>query len=488
LDLCAKALEGFPGDAELLALRKHAEDKRERSGEIRKLIETGLELLENRQIDAALKEFRSVASLEPYNLQASKLIGVALLHKARMIMAADPVTANLLIEEARTLVPTHPDIETRSGEIAKSSGEGPDAEQGKFEGQAPHSLNSEVGVLPSNSLSAPAPSEPVTFPRKFRFPYKPAFVCLLMLGVAGFAVLAYKAVQQRRIAESAAVPLVVPTPLRISASPGAAEIAIDGKLSALSVLQTKLNPGSYTVTIKLAGYESKVLPLTLTSVPTSLDVKLRPIPLDLYVLTDQPNGRIWIDDEAKGNLTAAGMIISGMLPGEHKVSVRGPEGDATAIFDFQPGLPPAAVSLPTRRNPAVLFIGSSEEKSRVKCNCAPAAFTVGNSQQSLESGGLEMNLAEGEHQAELSILGRKRLNIRGSRAPIATVALYWGSPAPPPAANSGEVLLREANVMIGSRNYKGALSKVTQVLLQNPGDDRAPILQKRLQRLMAIDP
>ena len=84
-------------------------------------------------------------------------------------------------------------------------------------------------------------------------------------------------------------------------------------------------------------------------------------------------------------------------------------------------------------------------------------------------------------------MGGKRLTIYGSRLPVATVALYWGSDDRP-ATSSVDALLREANAMIYSRNYKAALSKVSEVLTKSPDDERVPILQKRLQRLMAIDP
>jgi tetratricopeptide (TPR) repeat protein len=517
---CANALAEFPSDPEILVLQKTAEERSHQGAEIQKLIEYGLTCLDAHQVDAALKAFRSAGALDPNDLRISKLIGVALLVKTRTLMSTDPVTANLLLEEAKHLVPNHPDIETLSLYMNRQARNGGELEfPAIVDTPAVEGIHEEVKAelvqqIQPNSLRESFWQTALTAGslawkrldverrllnfrasvvdlyasfREFQPSYNSLVVFLSLVGIVVVVGSAYLLLRQRTSSTRPAAARIMATPVQISASPEGAEIAIEGQGSATSVLQTKLNPGNYMVTAKMSGYESQTIPLTLSSIPLTLTISLQPLPLDLHVVTDEPSGRIWMDDEPKGNLSAAGLIISGISPGEHKLRVRSPDGEITTSFDFQPGKLPVPVSLPIRHTPAVLFVGSSDEKSRVQCNCSPAALKVGDSRQSIESGGLELNLAEGSHPAELSVMGGKKLTIYGSRVPVATVALYWGSDDSP-TVSSVDALLQEANTMIYNRNYKAALSKVSEVLMKSPGDDRAPILQKRLQRLMAIDP
>jgi hypothetical protein len=194
-----------------------------------------------------------------------------------------------------------------------------------------------------------------------------------------------------------------------------------------------------------------------------------------------------MDNVPRGELSPEGLTISGVAPGIHQLTVSTPRGEVTTTFDFGPAKLPAPISLPARPAPAVLFIGSSNEKSRVECNCAPAQIRINDSQQSLEPGGLELDLVEGEYPAELSVMGGKKLVIPGSRAPVAMVGLYWGEEPRVPVV-SVDALLQEANAMITKHQYQAAMARIAQVLSRNPADDRAPILRKRLERLMAIDP
>ena len=97
-----------------------------------------------------------------------------------------------------------------------------------------------------------------------------------------------------------------------------------------------------------------------------------------------------------------------------------------------------------------------------------------------------MSLAEGEHVAELPVMGGKRLVMNESRLPAATVALYWGARTPAPPPKSIETLLEEANTLITNHQYQDASARLNEVLSRNPGDDRVQILQRRLDRLKAL--
>src|SRR6266850_82154 len=325
------------------------------------------------------------------------------------------------------------------------------------------------------------------FPEEYAVSYKHVFVGLLVLVVIGTVWFTY-APGRNRPSPKGIVANPGLTAVDIAAAPDGAEVFIDGKKLGNSAVHTALAPGSYTILVVSPGYESKSEALTLGKEPKTLDVKLRPVALDLHIVTDQFASRAWLDEEPKGNLGATGITVSGVSPGTHTLKVRSPRGEVTAAFAFQPGQLPVPVSLPSAASPAILFVGTSNAKSRLECNCAPALFSVDGSDQSLQKGGLEIDLPEGEHDAELSVMGGKKLLIQSSAVPVATVGLYWGERPSAPPPPSVDVLLREANTMIGNRQYQAALAKVRQMLAADPNDDRAPVILKRLERLMAIDP
>jgi hypothetical protein len=306
---------------------------------------------------------------------------------------------------------------------------------------------------------------------------------LAFAAVVGIVVFSFRAPR----VEPIPVETIAVADVHIAAAPFGAEIFIDGRKVGSSEVRTSLQRGSYTVVVSSPGYESQNVPLVLGAEPREIEVNLRPVPLDLHIVTDQLAGQVWLDKQPKGNLGTPEIRISGISPGVHELRVRSLEGEVTTVFSFRPGQLPVPVSLPSGGAPAVLFAGSFGAKSHLDCNCAPAVFRLDGSSQSLGKGGMLMDLPEGEHPAELAVMGGRKLSIRSSRVPVATVAVYWGqrSSTPQPSADAS---IREINAMISNRQYGAALVKVRQMMSANPNDDLAPVLQKRLERLMVIDP
>ena len=114
---CVNALAEYPNDLGLLALKKSAEEKVRHSTELQQFISEGLTFLRGREADAALEAFAKARSLDQNNLQVRYLVGIALLEKARSVMYRDRQKMAALIDEAKILIPDHPELQALSSEL-----------------------------------------------------------------------------------------------------------------------------------------------------------------------------------------------------------------------------------------------------------------------------------------------------------------------------------------------------------------------------------
>jgi hypothetical protein len=165
--------------------------------------------------------------------------------------------------------------------------------------------------------------------------------------------------------------------------------------------------------------------MEIGSEPTALQIDLLPTLLNLNILTGQPGGTVWLDDQNRGDVTESGITVSGVLPGIRTLKVRTPTGDVEITFDYPPGKAAIPKSLPPRQVAIVLFAGSADGTSHVECNCTPFGLKVGNFAELIQAGGLEIPLVEGKHKAELWIgKNRRDFTILGSHSPVATIAIF----------------------------------------------------------------
>jgi PEGA domain len=248
-------------------------------------------------------------------------------------------------------------------------------------------------------------------------------VALVGLAILGALAIGWIVYMNRSTAET---PPAAPSAQRvdIDATPAGAEIFIDDRKVGESRAATQIARGNHTVLVSLAGYEPRTLPLDLGSEPQALQIDLRPLLMDVYVTTDQPDGVVWMDDQPQGDITSNGITISGVEPGVHLVKIQASGVESEISFEFQPGKIPTPVSLPPRQIANVLFAGSADGKAHVQCNCAPAGLRVGDFAELIRADGLELPI-EGQRPAELWMgKNRRKLTIQGSRSPVATIAVF----------------------------------------------------------------
>jgi tetratricopeptide (TPR) repeat protein len=422
---CINALAEFPNDGGLLTLKSSIEEKAEHATELQNFVADGLTFLRAHEVDAALECFGKAKGFDQSNLQVRYLIGIALLEKARLLMQDDRRKLHLLLDEAKNFIP-NPELQTLS-----------------FESYGAHDENWENSLvrieLPSTELQQhsvqPAPVEEAhevppplvesTHPEPLPARPNGSFQKAALIGLVIFGALAigwFLYVNGSTGDKASGAPSV--QRVDINARPVGAEIFIDDKKVGETQAQAQLTRGNHTVSVILAGYESRTLPLDLGSEPKALQIDLRPLTMDMHVTADQPGGVVSVDDQPRGEITSNGVTISGVEPGVRFVKIQTPAAEIEFSVEFHPGKMPTPVDLPPREIANVLFAGSVDGKTRVQCNCAPAGLRVGDVAELMRADGLELPL-EGQRPAELWMgKNRRKLTIHGSRSPAATIAVF----------------------------------------------------------------
>jgi len=391
---CINALSVFPNDDGFLALRQNVEEKAAHATELQRFVTEGLTFLQGRAAEAALEAFAKARNLDPTNLQVRYLIGIALLEKARTVMNEDRRRLNVLLDEAKSLIPNQPEVQTL-GTSDESSDEVWERSLVRIEYP---SAGVERNIAPPETVSAgPVVPEPFPVhktaaadptPPESRRHFRPIALAGLGILIAGFSGLAYidRAGSDKH-------------------SPVATQAA---------TLDTQ--PAS-----------------TVPSPSVPVPVDLKPALLDIHIVSDQAVGTVWIDDQMKGAIVEGGLQISGVEPGVRTVRIRRPAGEIEVRFDAS-GQMPRPTLLPSRQLATVLFAGSADGKTRVECNCAPAGLRIGNLAELIRAAGLEIPLADGQHAAELW-LGKtyKKLSIQGSGSPSVTIVVLSNATAKEPS-------------------------------------------------------
>jgi hypothetical protein len=442
-----------------------------------------------------------------------------LLEKVQLVLDADWHEARRLFSEAARLVPRHALVRSLGDAIRERRLELQEsgcAIDDELPAADPRTVDpTEVVEMPGMEAHPPRQqhspaSNTRSFPRRrrrssealraylqpvyLRLRYSPSrgaliTVVLLVLLVVSLSINA--ALYFMESDEPAAIPppvAAVPPTLEIRALPDGAEIFIDGRKAGDSVVRSQLAAGDYSVVVSKPGYAPQTLPVKLDKPRQTVDVTLQALPMDLRIISDQPSGTVWLDQELKGELAGGELSIPQVRPGIHELNIKTAKGQALASFEMRAGVPATPISLPQRRLPAVFFIGSTEKNLRIDCNCGPADIRVGGSTVALKAGGVELESPASGSMLPLAVWGGKKLSLEGGATPRAIVAAYWNRPVTPPAPSPADALLSEATLLTNNRRYEEALAKLKEAIARDPKNDEAAVLEKRIRRLMAFNP
>jgi len=112
VDLVRSSAAEFPGDAELSALEKLAEDGLKRKGDADRLITESQELFAERKYAEAIQLLRQAYELDKKNSLARSILANALVEHAQSIVETDWLEAEKLTNQALALNPAHPTAKT----------------------------------------------------------------------------------------------------------------------------------------------------------------------------------------------------------------------------------------------------------------------------------------------------------------------------------------------------------------------------------------
>jgi tetratricopeptide (TPR) repeat protein len=402
---CINALAEYPNDAGLLALKASIEEKAEHATEIQRFVSEGVTFLHAHEIEAALESFTKARTLDQNNLQVRYLMGIALLEKASDMMSNDRRKLALLLDEARNFIPNPAALP----EMAPGLRPADESWEKSLVSIQPSVVDAPLDaqpdsppapVLPTAVEQSPepetgAPADPVVNPSpgppdpEMMSP-RPIFssfrtVALFIFILLGAVIIGW-AVYANQPSSNASLPApALPQPAPSDVKAGETQTA-------------------------------------------SFDLGTAPALLDVYFVTDQHEGTVWIDDQFQGELLDGGLTLTGIEPGLRLLRMSTPAGEIDMSFEFSPGMMPIPKTLPSRAIANILFVGSADEKTRVECNCVPAGLRVGQLAERIPSAGLEVPLLEGEHRAELWVgKTRRDLTIHGGRLPVVTIAVFSAS-------------------------------------------------------------
>jgi tetratricopeptide (TPR) repeat protein len=516
---CGVALAEFPNDADLLAARADVERKAGRAAEIQQVVVTGVSYFHDRRLDDAIKAFRTAAELDGNDEQVRDLLAMALLEKVQIVLDEDWRQARQLFSEAARLVPHHSLVKSLREAIRErraaasdvgTDDEVPEADSVTVDVAEPVELAGFAAPAAPQAQQTPASHKPSfrllcrrsmaamqahlqAFYLRLRYSSSRGplitVVLLVLLVVSLSANAAWYFIASDKPAVTSPLPVAaVPSTLEIRALPDGAEIFIDGRKAGESVVRSQLADGEYSVVVSKPGYTSQTVPVKLDAPRQTVDVTLQALPMDLQIVSDQPAGTVWLDQELKGELARGELLIPQIRPGIHELIIKTSKGQALAAFEMRAGSPATPVSLPQRRLPAVFFIGSTEKNLRMDCNCVPTDVRAGGSTVPLKAGGVELESPAAGSSLQLALWGGKKLIVEGSAKPRAIVAAYWNATTTAPRPSSTDALISEATLLMNNRRYEAALAKLKEALARDPRNDQVPILEKRIRRMMILNP
>jgi len=158
-----------------------------------------------------------------------------------------------------------------------------------------------------------------------------AFMGVLLVVIAGVAI--------ARRHKPEAPPIGGKFKVRVTASPAAAEIEVNGKPCGASACEVELGAGSYLAEARLDGYRPASANFTVrtdqrpSSSSSPIVLTLQPLMPRLAISTDLADGSIQLDGAAAHPIQGGAVEIADLTAGTHEIAVKG--GSSAASFTLQ---------------------------------------------------------------------------------------------------------------------------------------------------------
>ena len=231
------------------------------------------------------------------------------------------------------------------------------------------------------------------------------------------------------------IPRIVSKPKPLSAAqvavhvrttPAGANILINNEARGSSEVDLRLPAGEYTVTAQMDGYRPATSTLDVRpGAPVSLEVTLLPAPLTFRLLTDVAGGKVWLDNQAVGELNGGQITLSDVAVGQHRVRFATEKGEVAFSLEAAHAALPVLGGAISSKGVHTLVVGGFGSRLKVYSSFTPAQLSVdGQAAVELGPGGLELqNIAPGNHQLSVT-LASQRQTVDIDAGPVPSVSAF----------------------------------------------------------------
>jgi serine/threonine protein kinase len=187
--------------------------------------------------------------------------------------------------------------------------------------------------------------------------------------------------------------------------PAEANILINNEARGSSDVDLRLPVGVYTVTAQMDGYRPATSTLEVRSgAPVSLEVTLLSAPLTFRLATDVAGGKVWLDNQAVGDLKGGQITLSDVPPGKHQLRFTTERGEAAFSFEAAQAALPVLSGTVSSKGVNTLVVAGFGSRLKVYSSFTPAQLSV-DEQPAVElapAGSELQNIAPGNHQLSVT--------------------------------------------------------------------------------------
>jgi hypothetical protein len=247
----------------------------------------------------------------------------------------------------------------------------------------------------------PAPVGPPAPPPAGGAMWKRALMIGGAVGLVAFGGLVYS-LRKTKLGLPGATSAAVAVEFRTT--PPGAQIRVNNEARCKSDCKAELAPGSYQVQAILEGFEPAAAALNVAAgAPASLNLPLRPLPLQVKLFVDLETGRVLLDDQPAGEIQQGQALLEKVQPGKHTVKVSGKDGEAAFGFEVIPGQAPVVAAPITVKNFLAVLVSGAGSAVRLHTSVVPMKVALdGQPAGEVAAEGLPLqNLTVGDHELAL---------------------------------------------------------------------------------------
>ncbi len=205
--------------------------------------------------------------------------------------------------------------------------------------------------------------------------------------------------------------------ISISSDPAGSEVLVNGISRGHAPCRIDRIPGgTVTLEIKAVGFESQKREISLAAGEVqSLDIKLKPLPGTLRVVSIPDNGRVYVNNEYKGQ---APLDLVDIVPGDYRVRVDLPGHEPTARDVKLPKGTSITEEFRLTRNTGRLEIVTAPAAGTILLDGKKVGITItrGIDSNAVSDPFAVEDIAEGEHEVEIFRKGfanqKRQINLK----------------------------------------------------------------------------